>query len=298
MSDPSHLALVVEDEPEAAADLVEILRTCGCEAVVATNRRDALVQLASAVFCIVLLDLEIGSEPDSIRGRVANGKEVLNETRRRFPEREGTTHALPIIVISGFAAETEAAVAAMRDGASDVVQKLSSAKDKADRIYAALEHAGRTSHRRCQELLSATKPMATSGMLTLSIPAEREGRRVLVMLGGRRAAITLSSLKILLHLVKARLGTGVVHKIDLGGSADRGFKAISVLRNDLKQAYSGDPKLLITNDQQGGYAFADIVSIEDVNAEKLALLDNRQITNLAREIRNLLNEKQESDGKS
>lgn len=285
----------MEDELEAAADLVEILKTCGCEAVVTTNRRDALDQLASTSFCIILLDLQIGSEPDSIRGRVENGKAILEEARRSFPDRAGATHALPIVVISGFAAETEAAVAAMRDGASDVVQKLWSAKDKADRIYAALERAGRTSHRSCQTLLSTANAASAPEALTLSISGERNARRVLVTLGDRRTSITKASLRVLLHLVRARLTTGLVHKVDLGGSADRGFKAISNLRNELRPACD-DTKFLITNDHQGGYGLADNVTIGEVNAERLGLLDDRLITRLAVEIRSLLAQKQKSAG--
>ena len=91
MSHQAHRALVVEDEPEAAADFVEILKSVWMQeaTVVATNRRDAMRLLESTPFCIIILDLEIGSEPDSIRGRVENGKPFLQDARRRFPERSG-----------------------------------------------------------------------------------------------------------------------------------------------------------------------------------------------------------------
>lgn len=298
MSNRHHRALVVEDEAEAAADLVEVLQTCGCESVVVTNRHDALIQLRSTEFCLIVLDLQIGSEPDSIRGRVENGKAVLADARRRFPARTDATHALPIIVVSGFARETEAAVEAMREGASDVVQKLSTPQEKVDRIVAVLERSGRTSHGRCDELSRAAIGSLPPRELTLSIPADRDGRRFVVMLGARSTALPVASLKVLLHLVKARLSTGFVHKIDLGGSADRGFKAISVLRNELKPAYSGDLKTLIANDYQGGYRLADDVSVGAVNVEVLEALGDKEIAKLAREIRSLLNGKAKSDGNS
>jgi len=293
-----HLALVVEDEREAAADLVEVLRTCGCESVVATNRLDALAQLASTRFCIVLLDLEIGSEPDSIRGRVENGKAVLDEARRRFPERVGPTAALPVIVISAHATETEAAVAAMRDGASDVVQKLWSTKEKADRIYAALERTGRTSHARCQELAEGAAPASRPEGLVLTIPALPEGRRVVIRLSERPAPITPASLKVLLQLVEARLSNKRVHKVDLGGRGDRGFKPIATLRNELRPAYAGDLQELILNDQNGNYWLAETISIGRVDVDRLRALGDSKITTLAGRIRSLLEDKQKFPGKA
>ena len=161
-----------------------------------------------------------------------------------------------------------------------------------------MEALGRTLHRRCQELSTAAKRADRPDGLTLSIPADRDGRRVSVMLGGRRATLTLASLKVLLQLARARLSTGSVNKIDMGGSADRGFKAISVLRNELKQAYAGDTKGLIANDLHGGYCLAATVSVGELNVDRLEGLDDRQITKLAREIRSLINGKEPSDGKT
>lgn len=295
-----HQALIVEDEPEMAADLVKILKACGCEAEIATNRQDALALLTSSTFCLILLDLEIGSEPGSIRGRVENGRAVLEEARRRFPERIGTHAALPIIVISAHATETDAAVAAMRDGASDVVQKLWEAKKKAERIYAALENSGRTSHARCQELLRAAAPASHIDGLVLAIPADRDGRRALVTLSERVAPLPMASLKLLLQLVEARLSTGDgrVHKLDLGGRSDRGLKAISDLRNDLKPAFAGDTKLLIANDQAGNYWLAESVAIGEVNAERLSAFGDSRIAELAAKICNLLAAKEKFSRKA
>jgi CheY-like chemotaxis protein len=292
-----HRALIVEDEAEAAADLVEVARTCGCEGVIATNRRDASAKLDQAAFCIILLDLQIKAEPDSIRGHFEHGKLFLREARGRYPQLFGAKHSLPIVVLSGFASETEAAVAVMRDGASDVVQKLSTREYKADRIHEALEAAGRTSHRACEELSGALAPVNTVNELTLSIPGEQEGRRVVVRLGQRRAKLTHGALKVLLHLVKARLSDSLVHKIDLGARNDQGFRGVSILRNELGKAYDGDEKELVTNDQRGSYGLADRVKVGQVDTEKLERLGDQEITKLAHEIRRLSAPVEKSAGK-
>ena len=291
-----HRALIVEDEPEAAADLAEILRTCGCESVVVTNRRDALEQLDEAAFCIILLDLEIKAEADSIRGRLDHGKQLLRDARGRYPQLVGAKYALPIVVLSGFASETEAAVAVMKDGASDVVQKLCTAKLKADRIQEALETSGRPSHRVCDERQTAATQQNPRDRLTLSIPGDQDGRRVVVRVGTGTAPLTYGSLKVLLHLVKARLSGSLVHKTDLGARSDRGFRGISVLRQELAAA-CGNAKELITNDQRGSYGLADRVLLGPMAMEKLQRLGDHTITKLAREIRSLSAPMEESAGK-
>ncbi len=291
-----HRALVVEDEAEAAADLAEILTTCGCESVVVTNRRDALEQLDRGAFCIILLDLEIRSVPDSIRGRVDHGKLFLREARCRYPELVGTKYALPIVVLSGFASETEEAVAVMKEGASDVVQKLSSVRNKADRIQEALETAGRPSHRVCADRGTAVRDNPRSE-LTLSISGEQEGRRVVVQLGSRTAKLTQVALKVLLHLLKARVSNSSVHKTDLGARDDRGFRSVSVLRDQLAAACEGPVKELIKNDQHGNYSLADRVVPGSVDTARLERLGDREITKLAREIHRLSAAMEESAGK-
>ena len=131
----------------------------------------------------------------------------------------------------------------------------------------------------------------------LAIPADRDGRRAVVKLSERPAPITMASLKVLLQLVQARLSTGQVHKLDLGGRDDRGFKAIAVLRNELKPAYAGDMKELIANDQNGNYWLADTVSIGQLDVERLRAFGNSTITTLASKIRSLLEAKEKFPGK-
>jgi hypothetical protein len=185
----------------------------------------------------------------------------------------------------------------MRDGASDVVQKLSPREHKADRIHEALEASGRTSHRVCEELSSTYGRVNASNALTLSIPGEQDGRRVVVCLGVRRAKLTHSALRILLHLVKAHLSGSLVHKTDLGSRNEQGFRGVSALRSELSAAYDGDLKKLVTNDQRGSYGLAAHVTIGPVETEQLERIGDHKITKLAREIRRAFTDLQESAGK-
>ncbi len=294
-----HRALVVEDEPEAAADLVEILNAEGCDCVVASSRKEALEELAAGPFCIIFVDLEIKSDPGAIRGHAAHGSAFIREARARYLDHPGKAHSLPIVVVSGHALEPETAVAAMRDGASDVVQKLSSGQEKSERIREALEKAGRVSHTECAKLMSSNRAPSTLHQLVLDITGERDGQRVVVRLSQRGAKLSLTALKVLLRLICGRLSTDVwVHKFDLGAGKDgASFRTVSVLRQQLAVAYDGNEKELVTNDQGGSYCLAEKVIVGDIDTGKLEALGDHQITKLAREIRRLSNEIQASVGK-
>lgn len=297
MSQLRHRALIVEDDLEVAEDLRETLNEYGFDAEITTNRRDALLLLEKVPFCVIVLDLQIKAERDSSRAYPEHGKLLLTEARARFPQPGGKKYSLPIVILSGFASETEVAVELMRNGASDVVQKLSSSTQKGDRIYRALEEASRTSHARCEELAHAAPAKSVEG-LVLSVPAKREGRRALVTLGGRAVALPMASLKVLLLLVEGSLSSRAVHKVDLGGSDERGFKQISTLREALKVAYDGDLKALIINNQDKHYSLAEFVSIGEVNVPALAAFGEAQISNVATRIGCLLKAKEKFPGKA
>ena len=81
-----HIALVVEDDPETAEDLVQILESIDCASAVVDNAEDAERQLQEKSFCLILLDLQIKSKPDSIKGYVEHGKRVLRTIRVRYSE--------------------------------------------------------------------------------------------------------------------------------------------------------------------------------------------------------------------
>ena len=78
-----HISLIVEDDHETAQDLVEILRSIDCDSVVVDNREDALAQLRNNSFCLILLDLEIRGDADSIKGHVEYGRALLRDIREK-----------------------------------------------------------------------------------------------------------------------------------------------------------------------------------------------------------------------
>lgn len=277
-----HRVLVVEDDPDAAEDLADILESLDCSSVVMDNKRDALASLQQRSFCLVLCDLQIKLERDSIKGHTEAGRSLIRDARGMYPEHAGACYRLPILVISGYAREVESAVEVMKDGADDLVQKPFDSREVSRGVRQALERSGRASHAACAAL-ERSRP-ASGGTVVLSIPGERESRRTRVSLGAAGVALPDSSLRILLHLVVGKLTGEKVHKTELGSRMDQGFRGISVLRDALKPAL-GEGVDIIENDYQGHYWLSDEVEIGEVDPDKLVAIGDHKITALAEQLR-------------
>ena len=274
-----HRALIVEDDEATVEDLVEILRSIGCDHVAVPSFEEALQALRRSTFCFILLDLQIKRSRDAIRGHVEHGNALLREIRLLYPQHTGRAFWLPVIVVSGFANEVSAAVDVMKDGAGDVVHKPLKSREVSEAVRRALERSGRSTHDRCESMSadSVTDPAAD---VLVAIPGDRIRRRTRVTVGQKNLELTDGSLRILLRLLVAhREGKGV-HKIDLGANADQGFRGISVLREALKGVLPAGVDV-IHNDYHGTYSLTRNVVVGACNADKLRAIGDRVISELA-----------------
>lgn len=277
-----HVALIVEDDKETALDLRQILRSCDCDSVVVDNHDDAVIALEKNSFCFVLLDLQIKSEAESIKGHIDHGRALLRKIREKYGDHNGTAFWLPVIIVSGFAREVDEAVDVMKDGASDVIQKPLENRQVAQHVRQALQASGRQMHERCQPLSPTQTPNLKNGLL-ITIPGDRIKRRTRVAVGSRSVELPDASLKVLLHLMVARRKGRQVHKIDLGATADQGFKGISILRNEFKAVLGGID--IIKNDYQGNYSLVEDVAIGECAVENLLKIGDKTISELAKQLR-------------
>jgi len=283
-----HIALIVEDDKETAEDLREILQTCDCDSVVVDNREDALAALENNSFCLVLLDLQIKSAADSIKGRIDHGKGVLRKIREKYGDHHGTAFWLPVLIVSGFAREVDEAVDVMRDGASDVIQKPLENQQVSERIRQALQVSGRQTHDRCNEAPPIQGPHLKGGVV-IAIPGDR--------IASKSVILPDASLKILLRLMVAHRKGDPVHKIDLGATADQGFKGISTLRNELKPVLGQVD--IIKNDYHGNYRLADDVRIGQCAVDELLKIGDTTISALAKQLQHQVSHRtKKSEGNS
>jgi len=147
-----HTALIVEDEPEMAAEIADLVRSFGHEHAHAETLADAMACLDQGGFCYVLLDLQIKADSQSIRPRVESGMSLLREIRRRFPRRRtNDMHLVPVLVVSGHGKEPKNIIGAFRDGIDDFIMKPLSldSQDIGTKIRRCLELAGRGGHDAC-----------------------------------------------------------------------------------------------------------------------------------------------------
>jgi len=155
-----HKVLIVEDDEATAEDLGEVLRSIGCDSVVVATHQAASLALQDDGFCLILLDLQIKSGSDGIKGNVEHGKSLLREIRQVHRDHTGRAYWLPVLIVSGFANEVPVALEVMEDGASGVIQKPLSSQDVSARVRRALETSGRLTHDRCSENGWRTKRIA------------------------------------------------------------------------------------------------------------------------------------------
>lgn len=274
-----HKVLIVEDDQATAEDLVEVLRSIGCDSLVVATHQAASQALQEHSFCLILLDLQIKSGSDGIKGNVEHGKSLLREIRQAHCDHTGRAFWLPVLIVSGFANEVPVALEVMEDGASGVIQKPLSSPDVSARVRRALEASGRPTHDRCGE--RPPQQLATSnGVVVVSIPGDRVGRRTRVIVGQTAVDLPDSLVRLLLHLIVAKADGGGVHKKDLGAKDEQGFKGISNLRDKLKPALGSDIDI-IANDHQGTYTLKDGVKIGSCDIQKLLDIGDATISQLA-----------------
>lgn len=287
-----HRALVVEDDQPTADEFAHILRAEGFDVSAVDNAKDGLRQVTEENYCLMVSDLDIKEEPDSLKGHTAHGSRLIESVRAIFPGKAGGVPCMPIVVVSGRVRGANPAVELMKAGADDVVQKPLTRSKLSKAVAEAMRVCGVEHHRDCSRIHRSTGGL-TPAVIRLAIPGDRTGRRTRIKIGGHDADLSESALQILLRLMVARLEGQPVHKTTLGAKPDEpGFKGISRLREEIGHAVV---KALrpIGNDQRGNYWLVDEIAVGDCDTDKLAQLGNATISELARQLERL----QASDGK-
>lgn len=155
-----HIALLVEDEPEMASELGELLDSLGHDHLHVTCKEEAERLVDDGAFCYVLLDLQIKVNADSIKAHIEAGQTLLEFIRERYPRRnEKDKYRLPVVVMSGHAKEHHYVVKALQDGADDFITKPvgESKPPFKDKIQEALRRSGRESHEHCATIMEGAR---------------------------------------------------------------------------------------------------------------------------------------------
>jgi len=286
MSSSRHQVLLVEDDVDTREDLEEILRSLNCEVLSCDNKQTALQLITEHVFCMAVVDLQIFGEPGANKAYYDHGRSLVRDVRRAYPHHSGASFTFPIIVISGYANEWEAAKEVSQDGASEIIRKPPKSGEVSKAVREHFARSGRSSHADCAMIPTSVSSPTTE--LELSIPATPARRRTEVKLGAQSAFLPDRLLVVLLHLVRGHLAGEWVHKVDMGDTGTGGFKLPSELNNEMKPAYPPDVTAIVRSNYQGEYALIESVTIGDVNIEGLRARALGAATELASDIEGLL----------
>ena len=146
-----HVALIVEDDPQVADVLEELVASLGHAFRHATTLEEVRAAVAAGGYCYVLLDMQIPADATS-REAVGCGETALRLVRRASSARNAADHhVLPVIVVTGYSRDPDFVSKMHKNGADDFIPKPFG--DRPDRILdtirAALELAGREEHGAC-----------------------------------------------------------------------------------------------------------------------------------------------------
>jgi DNA-binding NtrC family response regulator len=150
--------LIVDDDPDQALVLAEVLREAGIDSVVVHSGEQALSALATDAFDAVLADVHLGSG--------INGLDLCAAMRRRG---DGP----PLIAVTG-AGNLETAVAALRAGAYDFITKPVANEALHTAVSRALEHARRVQEGRPKHGLFGSSVALKRVIETVGIVAQSD----------------------------------------------------------------------------------------------------------------------------
>ncbi len=203
MEGSKHRVLLVEDDVDTREELEQILRSLSCVVVSCDNKQTALQHVAEQPFCMAVLDLQIFGEPGDTKPYDDHGRSLLRDIRKVYPHYSGSSFTFPIVVVSAYAAEWEAAKEVTQDGASDIIRKPPKAGELSSSVRLHFQRSGREDHAHCARAPAPAEPRVAD--LQLSVTGVRHQRRTQVTLGSRVANLTDGSLRVLLRLMVGRL---------------------------------------------------------------------------------------------
>jgi DNA-binding response OmpR family regulator len=176
MSEQMH-TLVVDDEAGICFFLAETLRKVGHTVEVASNGEEALDQLRTASFDLIMLDLKLGGRIDGLR--------VLEAVRWRWPE-------TMVIILTGHGS-LDSAIAAIREGVDGYLLKPVEPKD----LRQAIQEASDRRQKRALSLVRGKEePLLQQGPFSIDL------RKHMATLGDQPLDLTTREFRLLAHLMQ------------------------------------------------------------------------------------------------
>src|SRR5258707_9478593 len=210
--------LIVDDEESVTITMAAILEMDGYEVATALTGADALKQIESEIFDLVLTDLRLDD---------FDGMEILAATRRRSPDTIG-------IVLTGYAS-LESAVKALREGAYDYMLKPADVEELRATVARGIERRrlGQQLRERVAELEAANTTIndLNEGLQDRVAKATQSLQERVVELDSARAELQAGYEKLQeLDKLKSQFLSIASHELKTPITAMSGFVQIAVRR--------------------------------------------------------------------
>jgi DNA-binding response OmpR family regulator len=198
-------ALIVEDDPQIAEILRELVVSLDHAGIIAVTLHDVKVAIAKGGYDYVLLDMQI-PVAEGAKANVGAGETALDLLRAHHPQRNAAgRHVVPIIVVTAFSQEHDF-VSKMYDAGADgfLPKPFGDRIDKVlDKIRSVLARAGRGAD---ESSTRATPPAAIAVLpITLSLDGTMIARRTLVRVNGKPREIADRYFVLVFRLALGRL---------------------------------------------------------------------------------------------
>jgi len=120
----------------------------------------------------------------------------------------------------------------------------------------------------------------------VAITGKTKAKRTELRVDGETVFVTTGSLVVLLHLVAGRLRGALVHRSEMGGTSEQGWRGISRLNDELEARMPKDVEVH-ENDGAGSYGLSTSIEIESVDCAGLGSHSDGRVRRLADEIARL-----------
>lgn len=208
-----HVALLIEDDADTAAELVKLLRSIEHDCLHAPTIEDARRFLDGSAFCYMVVDQQMVAAPGD-SAEVATGMAFLRHARRCYPGmNDQQERVVQILAMSAHLKTAGDGAKVVKYGANEFIEKPFGGDQFLRAVEEMLSNAGRMAHdERCAKATAGARTQATSsvvpvaaGARSLDITGEFEDGKTVILLDGTRVPLKGSSLFVLVRLVLERL---------------------------------------------------------------------------------------------
>ena len=302
-----HVAFIVEDDPQIAEILKELVASLGHAWIHASTLEEVRVAVAVGGYCYVLLDMQIPAHATA-RPLLGSGETALGMIRKKEPRRnEAGAHVLPVLVVTGYSRDPDFVSKMYEMEADGFVAKPFDDRIEfvLDKIRAALLKSGREEHEQCaliprRAVTSSAPPppvaapvangsnggAARATQVRISLDGTQSKRRTRVIVNNAACELQDAHFVFLLRVVAARMRKrvewGTHHELGIGRTPEVPSRLRTAFADLVPPGFE-----IVESDHDGRYRLNPHVVVEEIDCETLQSHGNGSVQKIAEEMKKL-----------